>query len=205
MLCAKSCTPAAKQIHPSAHSPSPRGTSLTSSAQIEALTGDPNFMTSLARGLAVIQGFSERRHQLTVSQLSVKTGFSRAAVRRCLYTLTKLGFACSDDGRHFFLRPRILTLGHSYLSSMPLAAAVQPVLEHVSHLLHEPCFIATFEGLEIVSLGRDSRPGNPQPLVAIRAAEQSEIRRPEDTRPTLKTDATNPSSAPLAKVDAAGK
>ncbi|MHB1371649.1 MAG: IclR family transcriptional regulator, partial [Pseudomonadaceae bacterium] len=32
--------------------------------RIEALTGDPNFMTSLARGLAVIHAIQERkRHQ----------------------------------------------------------------------------------------------------------------------------------------------
>jgi hypothetical protein len=60
---------------------------LTVSEQINQHTGDPNFMTSLARGLAVIQAFSERQRELTVSQISAKTGFSRAAVRRCLYTL----------------------------------------------------------------------------------------------------------------------
>ena len=124
------------------------------SAQIDALGGDPNFMTSLARGLAVIQAFSQRKRQLTVSQISNKTGFSRAAVRRCLYTLAKLGFAGSDDNRHFFLRPRILALGHSYITSMPLATAAQPVLEHVSHLLHESCSIATLDGLEITYIAR---------------------------------------------------
>ena len=126
----------------------------TPSAQIDALGGDPNFMTSLARGLAVIQAFSQRKRQLTVSQISNKTGFSRAAVRRCLYTLAKLGFAGSDDNRHFFLRPRILALGHSYIMSMPLATAAQPVLEHVSHLLHESCSIATLDGLEITYIAR---------------------------------------------------
>src|SRR5882672_8150948 len=90
--------------------------------QYDNLDGDPNFMTSLARGLAVIQAFSQRKRHLTVSQISGKTGFSRAAVRRCLYTLSKLGFAGSDDSRHFYLRARVLGLGHSYISSMPLAA-----------------------------------------------------------------------------------
>ncbi len=33
----------------------------------DAFPGDPNFMTSLARGLAVIQAFSQRRHHLTIS------------------------------------------------------------------------------------------------------------------------------------------
>ncbi|MGC2291257.1 MAG: IclR family transcriptional regulator C-terminal domain-containing protein [Candidatus Acidiferrales bacterium] len=126
----------------------------TPSAQIDALTGDPDFMTSLARGLAVIQAFSQNKRQLTISQVSAKTGFSRAAVRRCLYTLAKLGFAGSDDNRHFYLRPRVLALGHSYISSMPLATAAQPVLEHFSRLLHESCSIATLDGLDIVYVAR---------------------------------------------------
>jgi IclR family pca regulon transcriptional regulator len=126
----------------------------TPSTQIEALTGDPNFMTSLARGLAVIQAFSQRKRQLTVSQISNKTGFSRAAVRRCLYTLSKLGFAGSDDSRHFYLRARVLGLGHSYISSMPLAAAAQPILEHVSRVLHESCSIATLDGSDIIYIAR---------------------------------------------------
>jgi IclR family pca regulon transcriptional regulator len=126
----------------------------TPSAQIDALTGDPDFMTSLARGLAVIQAFSQKKRQLTISQVSAKTGFSRAAVRRCLYTLAKLGFAGSDDNRHFYLRPRVLALGHSYISSMPLATAAQPILEHFSRLMHESCSIATLDGLDIVYVAR---------------------------------------------------
>ncbi|HKV25848.1 MAG TPA: IclR family transcriptional regulator C-terminal domain-containing protein [Candidatus Acidoferrum sp.] len=126
----------------------------TLSAQIDAFSGDPNFMTSLARGLAVIQAFTQRQRELTVSQISAKTGFSRAAVRRCLYTLAKLGFAATDDSRHFHLRPRVLALGHSYLSSLPLAAMAQPILENVSRILHESCSIATLDRTEIVYIAR---------------------------------------------------
>src|SRR5207245_9689341 len=77
---------------------------------------DPNFMTSLARGLAVIQAFSQRQRDLTVSQISMRTGFSRAAVRRCLYTLTKVTFAASDDGRYFRCTTRVYSLVHTHLS-----------------------------------------------------------------------------------------
>jgi IclR family pca regulon transcriptional regulator len=127
---------------------------LTVSAKMDEFSGDPNFMTSLARGLAVIQAFSQRQRELTVSQISAKTGFSRAAVRRCLYTLAKLGFAASDDSRHFHLRPRVLALGHSYISSMPLAAMAQPILENVSRILHESCSIATLDRTDIVYIAR---------------------------------------------------
>jgi len=122
--------------------------------QLGEFAGDPNFMTSLARGILVIQAFSEQRLQLSISQLSRRTGLSRASVRRCLYTLSKLGFAGSDDGRNFHLRPRVLTLGHSYLSSAPLATSAQPILEHLSQILHESCSVALLDGVEIVYVAR---------------------------------------------------
>ena len=123
-------------------------------ASLDEFHGDPNFMMSLARGLLVIQAFSERRLQLSISQLSKRTALSRASVRRCLHTLSKLGFAGTDDGRSFYLRPRVLALGHSYLSSMPLATAAQPILEHLSQILHESCSIALLDGTEIVYVAR---------------------------------------------------
>ncbi len=134
--------------------PAPESVALTPGAEIEALCGDPNFMTSLARGLAVIQGFSQPSRSATISQLSRKLGFSRAAVRRCLYTLSQMGFAGSDDGHHFYLRPRVLTLGHSYMCSMPLATAAQPVLEHLSRLLHESCSIAMLDDFDVLYVAR---------------------------------------------------
>ena len=58
-------------------------------------------MTSLARGLAVIKAFSDHRRAMTIAQLSLKTGFPRAAVRRCLYTLKQLGYADSEANNFF--------------------------------------------------------------------------------------------------------
>lgn len=68
---------------------------VTIAEQIDALT-DPSFMTSLARGLAVVNAFSDQRRAMTIAQLSHKTGIPRAAVRRCLYTLKQLGYADSE-------------------------------------------------------------------------------------------------------------
>ena len=132
------------------------GAAILPSVQIGAFGGDPNFMTSLARGLAVIQGFSHATSLLTVSQLSQATGLSRAAVRRCLYTLKKLGLADSEDGRHFTLLPRILTLGHSYISSMPLAKVAQPVLDRLSKVLRESCSIALLDGYNVIHIANSN-------------------------------------------------
>ena len=91
---------------------------------------------------------------MTISQLSVRTGLSRAAVRRCLYTLTKLGFAGAEDGQRYALRPRMLSLSHTYTTSSALSTAAQPILERMSTTFRESFSVATLDGDEIVYIAR---------------------------------------------------
>ena len=77
-------------------------------------------MTSLARGLLVIQAFSGLRRERTIADVSRITGLSRAAVRRCLYTLCELGYA-GCNGRMFRLLPKVLALGHGALLAEGIA------------------------------------------------------------------------------------
>src|ERR1700732_3781836 len=126
----------------------------TPAASLDIYTGDPNFMTSLARGLIVIQAFTQQTPQMTISQLSVKTGLSRAAVRRSRYPLTKLGFAGAEDGSRYSLRPRMLTLSHTYTTSNTLSSAAQPILERMSAAHRESFSVATLDGDDIVYIAR---------------------------------------------------
>ena len=126
----------------------------TPASTLDQFAGDPNFMTSLARGLLVIQSFSPQHPQMTISQLAVKTGLSRAAVRRCLYTLTKLGFAGAEDGSRYALRPRMLTLSNTYSTSSSLSTAAQPIIERMSANLRESFSVATLDGDDIVYVAR---------------------------------------------------
>ena len=127
---------------------------LTIAEEIDALT-DPSFVTSLARGLAVIRAFSDSRRSLTIAQISQKTGIPRAAVRRCLHTLKQLGYADSDVN-NFSLRPKILTLGYSYLSSTPLTVSAQPYLNNISRTLGESCSLAVLDDHEVLYVARSA-------------------------------------------------
>ncbi len=124
----------------------------TIAEEIDALT-DPSFMTSLARGLAVVKAFSDQRRSMTIAQISHKTGIPRAAVRRCLYTLKQLGYA-DAEANNFYLKPKILSLGYSYLSSTPLAIAAQPCLNQLSRTLNESCSLAVLEQEEVLYICR---------------------------------------------------
>lgn len=114
-----------------------------------------DFVASLEKGLAVIEAFGADRPRLTLSDVAKATGITRAAARRYLKTLTKLHYA-DFDGRFFNLSPRILRLGYAYLSSTPLAARMQPVLERISEETGESSSAAVLDGDEIVYIARSA-------------------------------------------------
>ncbi len=115
--------------------------------------GDPDFMTSLARGLHVIRAFSGVDRRLTIADVSRATGLTRAVVRRCLYTLRELGYAATD-GRTYSLQPRVLNLGYAYLSTAPIPIAAQPVLEQLSEQLGEATSVAVLDDGAVVYVAR---------------------------------------------------
>jgi IclR family pca regulon transcriptional regulator len=117
--------------------------------------GNPDFVLSLARGLAVIEAFQDQQAGVTVAEVAARTGLSRAAVRRLLITLELLGYA-SHSGSVYRLGPRVLRLGFSFLSSYSLAALASPILEELSSEFHESCSLSILEDDEIVYVARSA-------------------------------------------------
>ena len=117
---------------------------------------DPDFVTALARGLAVMLALSDKKRRMSIAQVSHRTGIPRAAARRSLHTLSKLGFVAADDARRFYLRPRVLSFSHAYLSTSPLAVLAQPILDRLGEALHEACSLGILDGDEIVYLARSA-------------------------------------------------
>ena len=117
------------------------------------MASDPDFMLSLARGLAVIRAFGEGKPQLSIREIALATGFSRAAARRCLHTLITLGYASGADGV-YELTPATLSLASNYLGSTSIARLAQPVLERVSTQLRESSSVAVLDADDIVYVAR---------------------------------------------------
>lgn len=117
---------------------------------------DPDFVTALARGLGVLLALSDKRRRMSIAQVSHRTGIPRAAARRSLHTLAKLGFVAVDDARRFYLRPRVLSFSHAYLSASPIAVLAQPILDRLGESLREACSLATLDGDEIVYIARST-------------------------------------------------
>jgi IclR family pca regulon transcriptional regulator len=114
---------------------------------------ETEFVRSLGRGLAVIRAFSRESPMLTLSEVSQKTGLTRAASRRYLLTLQDLGYVGSD-GRQFMLRPQVLALGYAYLSSLNVGEIAQRHMEALVEQVHESCSASVLDGTDIVYVAR---------------------------------------------------
>jgi IclR family pca regulon transcriptional regulator len=123
--------------------------------RLAAFAGNPDFVLSLARGLQVIEAFQRITDALSVGEIALRTGLSRASVRRLLITLEMLGYA-SHEGPSYRLSPRVLQLGFSYLSSNSLEALGFPLLQHVTQLLSESASLGVLERDEMVYVARSA-------------------------------------------------
>ena len=126
---------------------------MNDSSEPVTLTPSPEFVQSLARGLAVIRAFDATRPELGLSEVSRATGLTRATARRLLLTLVRLGYV-RQDGNRFSLRPRVLELGYSYLSALSLPEIAQPHMETLVAQVNESSSIAVLDDTEIVYVVR---------------------------------------------------
>ncbi|ACB33704.1 transcriptional regulator, IclR family [Leptothrix cholodnii SP-6] len=119
---------------------------------------DPaDLIVGLGRGLAVIESFDDEHARMTCAQVCQRTAIPRTAVRRHLLSLCHYGYAATD-GKHFWLTPRVLRLGQSYLEGARLPRLVQPFIQRLSMATGETVNVSVLDGHEVVYVARSNSP-----------------------------------------------
>lgn len=123
-------------------------------------TSDPDFMLSLARGLAAMRAIADEGPRLSIGDVARITKVSRAAAGRCLHTLKALGYVSASKGA-YELTPMVLSLASNYLARAPgrfgaaaIAQIAQPILQELSKQLNESASVAVLDDDEIVYVAR---------------------------------------------------
>ena len=114
-----------------------------------------DIVDGLGKGLRVIEAFDDEHPRLTPSEAAVRAGLTRTAARRYLLSLVHFGYADSD-GKLFWLSPRVLRLGQSYLGASRLPRLVQPFVQRLSLECGESINFSVLDGHEIVYVARSS-------------------------------------------------
>jgi IclR family transcriptional regulator, pca regulon regulatory protein len=113
-----------------------------------------DWIAGLENGLTMMECFDENNPRLTASQAGLRCGLSRTAARRYLLTLQHLGYV-AGDGKLFWLTPRVLRLGQSYLDSARLPRLVQPFLQRVTAGTQENAYVSVLDGNDVIYLARN--------------------------------------------------
>ena len=111
-----------------------------------------DYVNSLVRGLEIVRAFTRARPTMTLSDIARATNLPRAAVRRFMLTLVGEGYA-ETDGKYFNLKPKVLELGYSALSSLSFVEVAQPVMARLAFELEESVFAAMLDDEDVVYVG----------------------------------------------------
>ena len=113
----------------------------------------PDYVQSLARGLAVVKSFSPTAIELSASDVANRTGLARPTARRLLLTLEQLGYVRAIDGR-FTLTAKSLELGTSYVAALGIWDVARPHLEQLVAATGESSSMSQLDGSDIVCIAR---------------------------------------------------
>lgn len=113
-----------------------------------------DWIAGLEKGLSIIEAFDDDHARMTPSAAGARCGLTRTAARRYLLTLAHLGYV-RTDGKLYWLTPRVLRLGHSYLESARLPRVVQPFLQRITAGTHESAYVCVLDGDECVYVARN--------------------------------------------------
>ena len=112
-----------------------------------------DYVSAFARGLEVLRLFGHEAERVSVSSAAARTGLSRAAARRFLLTLNELGYVTMTD-EWFELRPKVLELGYSYVSTWRTPELVTPYLREGVKVMNENVSFGVLDGQETVYVAR---------------------------------------------------
>ncbi len=113
-----------------------------------------HFIQSLARGLMVLQAFSDEEPALTLTAIVRKTGLNHAAAQRYTDTLVSLGFLKRNRHREFLLGPKVLSLGFAFLGGNHIRKLAEVYISECSERLNKTMNLAVLEGGEVFFIYR---------------------------------------------------
>ena len=113
------------------------------------------FVEALAKGLAILESFDAGSMEMTLSEISRNVGHSPAAVRRSLITLSALGYV-AQSGKHFHLRPKIMTLGSAFYYSARIDEVLQPFLRDLVAKFGDASSVGTLDGQDVIYIAHSS-------------------------------------------------
>lgn len=111
-------------------------------------------ISSLVRGMAVLEALAASSTPLTLSQIARLIDTNKTTATRFCYTLSKLGYITRDAQLRYHLTPHVLSLGYASIRSSGWIKIARYYIEELSKEIAETVNLAILDGNEILYLVR---------------------------------------------------
>ena len=112
------------------------------------------------RVLSLLRAFSEGDSGMSLTELSTRTGLSKATAHRMLSVLEREGFVVrSDETSEFQLGPEMIVLGARALQAVDLRTVARPELRILAEATGEDASLESLVGTEVLILDEEELVG----------------------------------------------
>lgn len=112
------------------------------------------FVSSLARGLTILEVLVSSPGPLTLSEIARSIGANKTTATRFCYTLSKLGYINRDAQLRYYLTPHVLSLGYASIRSSGWIKLARYYIEELSKEINETVNLSMLDDNEIIYLVR---------------------------------------------------
>lgn len=132
---------------------------------------DPDFVTAVARGFALLRCFKRGERALGNKELATRTGLPRSTIARLTHTLTELGYLEYLPGvEKYSLGIAVLSFGQTYLSGLDLREVARPHMQALADEVKGTVSLAGNAGDEMMFL--ELAHGNPTFALRVSVGER---------------------------------
>ncbi|MEX1329894.1 MAG: IclR family transcriptional regulator [Desulfobacterales bacterium] len=110
---------------------------------------------SVDKALSILECFSDREPELSLKQLSEKTGLYKSRILRLCGTLMAHGFLIRQEGSLYSLGPKLMMLGKMYERSNSLISVARPILRELASITGESAKLFVIQGTKRICLVRE--------------------------------------------------
>lgn len=121
--------------------------------ETEAQRNDPDFVTALARGFAVLRCFRRGERLLGNKDLAIRTGLPRSTIARLTHTLTEMGYLeFHPREEKYALGLAVLNFSVAYLAGLDVREVARPLMQTLANEVRATVTLAAPQAEHMVFL-----------------------------------------------------
>jgi len=132
---------------------------------------DPDFITAVARGFAILRCYQRGEQALGNKDLAVRTGLPRSTVARLTHTLTELGYLERVPSlEKYALGIAVVGFGQAFLGALDLRQVARPLMQELADEVKATVALAARSGEDMMFL--ELAHGNPTFALGVAVGER---------------------------------